>query len=197
MVRHQRTRRAILRTAAAGLAAGFAACNGNSGATTPTPTAAEDFRLESPAFAEGASIPTAHTCDGVDRSPPITVADLPSAADSIALIVDDPDAPGATFTHWLLWNVPADTASIPEGIEPGPTVNNLGGARQGENDFGAVGYRGPCPPAGDGPHTYRFTAFAVPGTLSVQPGASRRTLTDALAAESIGSAQFTGEYERG
>jgi len=108
-------------------------------------------------------------------------------------VVDDPDAPGTTFTHWLLWNVPAETTAIPAAAE---TVDALGGARQGENDFGEVGYRGPCPPTGDGPHTYRFRGYAIDSTLDLSAGAGAASVTGALEDARLATDVHTGIFER-
>lgn len=146
------------------------------------------------AFDPGGTIPERYTGVGEDVSPPLTVESVPSAAATLALVVDDPDAGG--FLHWLIWNVPADRSSIPEGVPRRETVESLGGARQGTNDFGEVGYRGPLPPADDGPHTYRFTASAVDTTLEVAAGADRAALESALDGHTLDTVQFSGEFDR-
>lgn len=152
------------------------------------------FEFGTDAFEDGGTVPVEYTCDGEDRSPPLSVGGLPDGAETLAVVVDDPDAGG--FAHWLLWNVPADGGSIPAGIERAETVSELDGARQGTNDFDEVGYRGPCPPGGDGPHTYRFTAHAVETTLDLAPGGTKAGLTDALSGSTVATARVTGEYER-
>jgi Raf kinase inhibitor-like YbhB/YbcL family protein len=98
-----------------------------------------EFSLTSTAFADEGTIPRRHTCDGEDRSPPLSWSAPPAGTRSLALILDDPDAPGGRFIHWLAWDIPPDTGGLGKG-EAAPT--------QGRNDFGAVGYRGPCPPTG-------------------------------------------------
>jgi hypothetical protein len=181
-----------------GLAA-VAGCAGLSGSDSePTPAGAtgdlDTFPVTSPAFDDGASIPDRHTCDGADASPPLEAA-IPDAAATIALVVTDPDAPSGTFTHWLAWNLPP---SVPADVPNTETVPSLDDAKQGLNDFGAFGYGGPCPPAGDGPHTYVFEAYAVQGTLEVDPGADRETL-EAILSESdsvLAKGALTGTYER-
>jgi Raf kinase inhibitor-like YbhB/YbcL family protein len=113
-----------------------------------------EFSLTSTAFAVGGTIPRRHTCDGEDRSPPLSWSAPPAGTGSLALILDDPDAPGGRFIHWLVWGITPDTGGLGEG-EAAPT--------QGRNDFGTAGYRGPCPPRGHGPHRYRFRLHAVGG----------------------------------
>jgi len=199
-------RRAVLRATVAaaipGLVAGCSNDGGESsgdtatsaGPTTVSPT--EGFRLESPAFADGAVIPTKFTADGDDLSPPLAISGVPDAASTLALVVDDPDAPRGGFTHWLLWNVPADAPRLPAGINQSRRVPDLGDARQGTNGFGELGYRGPRPPAADGPHTYRFTLYAVRGSLNVQAGARYPTLDRALSGAVVASTRLAGEYDR-
>lgn len=112
------------------------------------------FKLIIPAFNEGATIPTLHTCDGADISPSIEWSGEPKETKSFALIVDDPDAPAGTWTHWLLYDIPASTHALPQGYKPGQV------GVSGTNDFGRPGYGGPCPPKGNGPHRYFFRPLA-------------------------------------
>src|SRR6266481_5123903 len=109
------------------------------------------MRITSSAFQEGASTPSKFTCDGAGTSPPLQIADVPSGAKSLALIVDDPDAPSGLFTHWTVWNISPQTSTIGEGSTPQGV--------QGTNDFGKAGYGGPCPPSGT--HRYYFRIFAL------------------------------------
>ncbi|PSQ19221.1 YbhB/YbcL family Raf kinase inhibitor-like protein [Halobacteriales archaeon QS_8_69_26] len=157
-------------------------------------TVEDGFEFVTGAFEDGGTVPVRHTCDGEDVSPALSFDGLPDAAETLAVVVDDPDAGG--FAHWLLWNVPADAGSIPGGIERADTVSELDGARQGTNGFDEVGYRGPCPPRGDDPHTYRFTAYAVETTLDLDPGAEKGELLDALDGPTLATARLTGEYGR-
>lgn len=154
------------------------------------------FSVSSLAFEDGEEIPEEYTCEGANDSPPLRVDGVPSEAETLALIVDDPDAPGTTFVHWLLWNVPPDTEQIPQGIPQGPSVDELGGVVQGTNDNSDIGYFGPCPPEGDGPHTYRFTLYAVKTELELEAGATRDELDAALDGRTVGTARLTGAYER-
>lgn len=168
-------------------------------ATTGGGTAMTDggaaLALTSPAFDDGAAIPTEHTCDGADRSPELTVANAPDATEAFALLVDDPDAPSAEpFVHWVLFDVPADTETVPADVPADERV--LDGAGQGTNGFGSLGYRGPCPPRGDGPHTYRFRLFALDSETGLEPGASRDDLLAAVEGQTVARTTLTGTYER-
>lgn len=205
-----RTRRATLELLAASGVLSLAGCSGedNSGdggiettdsdgnGTIETGGGTASFTVRSSAFDDTGTIPTQYTADGADVSPPLSVGTLPEEAETWALIVDDPDAPGGTFVHWLLWNVPARTTELPEDVPTTGTVADLGGARQGTNGFGETGYRGPAPPSGDDPHTYRFTAYAVDSTLALEAGAERDALDDALSGATLEAARITGEYGR-
>jgi Raf kinase inhibitor-like YbhB/YbcL family protein len=205
------TRRATLSALSATLAVGAGCLDGGSGtagettgdretitttSTDMTPEITTEFALDSPSFTDGGAIPSKFTCDGTDVSPELTIGGVPDEAETLALIVDDPDAPGGTFDHWLLWNVPADTIHIPEGIKRGESVASLSNARQGMNDFNTVGYRGPCPPKGDGAHRYRFTMYACDRELDVPPGAKKDELQSAVDAAQVARSRITGTYER-
>jgi Raf kinase inhibitor-like YbhB/YbcL family protein len=145
------------------------------------------MELTSSAFERGAAIPARHTCDGDDVSPPLAWKDVPGAARELALIVDDPDAPGRVFTHWLAWSIAPDPGGLGEGqAAPG----------EGRNDFGATGYRGPCPPLGHGPHRYVFTLYALQEELELASGSSRRELERALEVGVLETAELVGTYER-
>ncbi|WP_435363890.1 YbhB/YbcL family Raf kinase inhibitor-like protein [Haloarchaeobius sp. DYHT-AS-18] len=158
--------------------------------------ATSEFAIEARAFSDGETIPTKFTCEGADVSPELRIGGAPPEAETLALIVDDPDAPGGTFDHWLLWNVPADTIKLPEGVKQGGSVPNLGGARQGTNGFETVGYRGPCPPKGHGAHTYRFTLHACDRELDVPNGAKSGQLRSAIKDAQVAQAHLTGTYAR-
>jgi Raf kinase inhibitor-like YbhB/YbcL family protein len=185
------SRRALLAT---GSLLALAGClnDGGSGDTDRDPGPS----LSSPAFTGGTPVPTRHTCDGADVSPPLRLAGPPDA-ESLALVVEDSDAPtDEPFVHWLLWNVPPDTDAIPEGIEPEPTVEPLDGAVQGTNDFGDLGYGGPCPPADDGPHTYAFSVLLLDTTLDLDPGADTGTFRATVDPHVTGETTLTGTYDR-
>ena len=144
-----------------------------------------DFRLTTTAFKKGEPIPNAYGKAHRNVNPPLRIEGVPRNAKSLALIVDDPDAPSGTFAHWLVWNLPPDAESIPEGWEPPTTV------RQGTNDFGNVGYDGPKPPT---EHTYRFTLYALDTTLDLSNGASRQGLVGAMDGHVASKTRLTGPF---
>jgi Raf kinase inhibitor-like YbhB/YbcL family protein len=149
------------------------------------------FKLMSSAFPEGNAIPKLYTGEGADRSPALEWSGEPEATKSFALIVDDPDAPAGTWNHWLLWNIPHTTHTLAQGFEPG----QLGAS--GANDFGRLGYGGPMPPKGHGPHRYYFRLFALDvEALNLREGARRADLDRALKGHVLGEAQYMGRYER-
>lgn len=154
------------------------------------------MRIETTAFDDGERIPDRFTGDGEDVSPPLTISDLPDDTRSLALIVDDPDAPAGTWVHWLIWGIPADLAKLPEGVATDEIVEDLGGARQGTNDFDNIGYGGPAPPPGHGQHHYRFTAYALSEHIDLDAGATREALEDRLEAAALETARLTGTYSR-
>ncbi|MHB0950795.1 MAG: YbhB/YbcL family Raf kinase inhibitor-like protein [Allorhizobium sp.] len=118
-----------------------------------------DFTLTSPAFNNGAVIPLLYTCSGEDVSPALEWQDAPSGTKSFALTCSDPDAPGGTFYHWAVFDIPGDWRRMAQAI---PRQASLpGGLRQAVNDFGRIGYAGPCPPVGHGPHHYYFRLLAL------------------------------------
>jgi Raf kinase inhibitor-like YbhB/YbcL family protein len=145
-------------------------------------------------FDDGGPIPERYTGVGEDVSPTLTVESVPTDAETLAIVMDDPDA--NNYLHWLIWNIPADRGEMPEGVPQTETVDSLDGARQGTNDFGELGYRGPFPPPDDGPHTYRFTTYAVDTTLDVEPGAGRDVLESALDGHVVDRHAFPGEFDR-
>jgi Raf kinase inhibitor-like YbhB/YbcL family protein len=146
-----------------------------------------DFRITTPSFADGADIPLRHTCDGDDRSPRLAWSDPPAGTQSFALIVDDPDAPGGTFTHWVLYNIPAEAREIGQGGSAGTA---------GTNGFGRTRYSGPCPPPGDSPHRYRFTLYALDQrSLQARKG-TREEIEAQMGGHVLASAQVAGRYRR-
>lgn len=155
-----------------------------------------ELQFGSPAFEDGTTIPERYTCEGDDVSPPLFVEDVPAGAESLALVVDDPDAPGGSFTHWLVWNLPPDIEEIPEGIPPKERIDDLGDASQGTNDFDEVGYRGPCPPEGGGEHTYRFRLYVLDDRIGIGPGARKSDFTDVIMDYRMDTVEFTGRSGR-
>lgn len=166
---------------------------GTPAAATPTAGEATAFSITSDAFAEGEAIPAVHTCDGDNTSPPLAWSGAPEGTQAFALIVDDADAPGGVFTHWLLFNLPGAATELPEGI---PATEQLdSGATQGLNDAGSVGYSGPCPPAGPA-HTYTFTIFALDREITPAASAVKSDVVDAMEGVVLGVARLTGDYGR-
>jgi hypothetical protein len=144
--------------------------------------------VTSAAFADGETIAQQYTCDGANTSPPLDISGIPPDATELALIMEDPDAPGGTFVHWVLWGVDAAVASLPEDGVPD-------GAVSGSTSFGGVSYGGPCPPAGD-PHHYVFTIYALSESPGVAPGASADDLRAAIEGSILAEGSLTGLYGR-
>ena len=150
-----------------------------------------EFRLIIGAFPNGGTVPQLHTCDGADLSPALEWSGEPSETQSFALIVDDPDAPNGTWNHWLLYDVAASVHALAQGYKPGRD------GVSGMNDFGKLGYGGPCPPKGHGPHRYFFKLYAlrVP-SLGLKAGVKRAELDKALKDNVLAEANYQGRYER-
>jgi len=148
----------------------------------------DDLSLTSPAFEDGGSIPREYGRGARNVNPPLTIRNVPAAAASLTLVVDDPDAvepAGHVWLHWLVWNVSPARTAIPEGWEPTDAV-------EGVNDFGERGYDGPAPP--DRPHTYRFRLFALETTLDLGPSASERDVEAAMEGAVLARATLRGTY---
>jgi hypothetical protein len=152
-----------------------------------------ELEVHSLAFPEGERIPTKYTCEGQNISPPLSWSKLPQGTKALTLIMDDPDAPGRAFTHWVLFNLPGDTEKLSEAISPEGKLPS--GALQGKNDFGKIGYGGPCPPPGR-PHHYRFTLYALDQPLKLKPGASKAQVLEAIEGHILASDKLTGIYQR-
>jgi Raf kinase inhibitor-like YbhB/YbcL family protein len=149
------------------------------------------FSLTSTAFAAGQPIPKRYTCDGENVSPPLAWSGAPAAAKSFVLIVDDPDAPGGTFTHWLVFNLPPTAKSLPEGLKPAALP---AGAAEGVNGFGKADYGGPCPPKGR--HRYVHQLYALDTRLSGLTRPTRKELDAALQGHVLARATLMGTYQR-
>ena len=151
------------------------------------------LRVQSSAFSEGGAIPRQYTCDGRDLSPPLSFSGLPPEAKSLALICDDPDAPGKTWVHWVLYNLPPGSKGLPEGV---PATKDVpGGGAQGNNDFRKIGYGGPAPPPGK-PHRYFFKLHALDSTLNLTEGATKKELLAAMEGHLLAEAALMGTYKR-
>jgi Raf kinase inhibitor-like YbhB/YbcL family protein len=144
------------------------------------------FTLTSPAFVEGETIPPQYSCDGHNLAPPLVWSDPPEDTRGFALIMDDPDAPNGTFTHWVLYDIPATARSLAD--------QSFGTALR--NDFGHAAYGGPCPPVGHGPHRYFLTLYAVDVPSLTLKGSTRKALERALQPHTLGTARLIGRYER-
>lgn len=151
---------------------------------TPQPIA-----VTSTSFAPNAPIPPQYTCDGKDVVPELAWSGAPESARALVLVVDDPDAPGGVFTHLLAWNVRPDARELVEGAAP----QSLG-ATLGKNDFGKLGWSGPCPPKGS-LHHYRFRVLASDAPVGLAEGASRSALDAALAGHVVGDGTLVGTFQ--
>ncbi|HVO67646.1 MAG TPA: YbhB/YbcL family Raf kinase inhibitor-like protein [Syntrophales bacterium] len=150
------------------------------------------MEIKSTAFKQGARIPSKFTCDGMDVSPPLEWGNIPSGTKNFALICDDPDAPVGTWVHWVVYDIPVNTTSLPEKVPPLKELTN--GAKQGMNDFRAIGYGGPCPPSGE--HRYFFKLYALDGPTGLKTGASKAQLLEAMKGHILGEAELVGKYKR-
>ncbi len=145
------------------------------------------------AFPEGEFIPKAYTCDGADRSPAIRVSNVPEDAVSLMIIMYDPDAPGGVFYHWALYNIPPSLREIPEGLPKAPATDY---GLQALNDFGRMGYSGPCPPGGHGAHRYVFIVLALDEMLLTPPQITIRQLISVAKGHVTAYGMYMGRYAR-
>ncbi len=146
-----------------------------------------EFAVESSVFENAQPIPSRYTCEGEDVSPALRWSNVPGETRSLALIVDDPDAPNGVFTHWVAWGLDPGTGELGEG-EAAPS--------EGQNDFGSVGYRGPCPPPGHGRHRYVFRLYALDREPDLAAGAGKPELEQAIEGHVLTMAELVGTYER-
>lgn len=151
------------------------------------------FSLQSSAFSQGADIPRKFTCDGPDLSPALKWTEPPPGTQSLAIVMDDPDAPVGTWVHWVLYDLPGSTRELPEGIAKKDVLDN--GGRQGRNDFGRLGYGGPCPPPGK-PHRYFFKLYALDVATTLKSGATKADLERAMKGHVLAQAELMGRYKR-
>ena len=145
------------------------------------------LQITSPVFPNNGMIPSKFTCDGADVSPPLRIGNIPEKTRSLALIVDDPDAPAGTWVHWVVWGILPGTSEIPEDSVPR-------GAIQGKNDFGKQRYGGPCPPSGT--HRYFFKLYALDAHLAVHSGATKARIEEAMKGHVLAQAELIGLYRR-
>jgi Raf kinase inhibitor-like YbhB/YbcL family protein len=175
------------------IAGGVAGFDANPASTASPGRHAMSFILETKAFPKGGEIPSKYTCSGDDVSPALSWSGAPQGTKSFALILDDPDAPSGTFTHWIVFDLPAGAHQLPENV---PKTGDLsGGGRQGRNDFGRIGHGGPCPPPGKA-HRYFFRLYALNSVLNLPAGASRQEVESAMRAHTIAKAELMGKFAR-
>ena len=149
--------------------------------------------LTSSAFHQDGTIPKQHTADGKDTSPPLRWGETPKETRSLALICDDPDAPGRVWVHWVLFNLPPEVRELHEGVPAHQSLANE--ARQGKNDFGKIGYGGPAPPPGK-PHRYFFKLYALDTVLELPAGSTKSQLVDAMKGHVLAEGHLMGRYGR-
>ena len=163
---------------------------GSAQAHDPSPAG---FRIESPAFKEGATIPVRFTCKGENVSPQLAWTNPPAGTRSFVLIVEDPDAPAGVWTHWVVYNLPAQTRAMDETAPKQPRLPD--GGLQGVTSFGGVGYGGPCPPPGNA-HRYFFRLYALDTALNLLPGAAKQDVVAAMKGHVLGKAELMGRFKR-
>jgi Raf kinase inhibitor-like YbhB/YbcL family protein len=145
------------------------------------------LRVSSPAFSNGAAIPSKYTCDGQNVAPPLEWSGVPERSKSVAVICDDPDAPSGTFTHWVLYNIPASTHSLPEHPSIGIS---------GVNSFGKTGFGGPCPPRNDDVHHYHFRVYALDIDSLGAAGLSKENVLEAMNGHVVAEGELVATYKR-
>lgn len=164
--------------------------------SVPAAAAVVRFSIVSPAFGAGASIPPKHTCEGADVSPQLTWAGIPDGTKSLALVVDDPDAPDPaapkmTWVHWVLYDLPPAAQGLPEGVAPKELPR---GTREGRNDWKRTGWGGPCPPIGT--HRYFFKLYALDAVLPDLGSPTKAALEKAMEGHVLGKAELVGTYRK-
>ncbi|MFH1194378.1 MAG: YbhB/YbcL family Raf kinase inhibitor-like protein [bacterium] len=151
-----------------------------------------NMKITSPAFTEGTMIPARYTCDSINVSPQLEWTGAPQNTKTFTLICDDPDAPVGIWVHWVVFNIPGSVTSLPEGIEPKDILPD--GSKHGKNDFGKLGYGGPCPPGGT--HRYFFKLYALDTELNLKPGIKKADLEKAMQGHVLAESQLMGKYKR-
>jgi Raf kinase inhibitor-like YbhB/YbcL family protein len=185
--------RGSLLAAACVLAVALAGCGGGNDddkQKSDLPAAPRNIEFSTPNFKNGGAIPKDLTCDGASRKPTIVWRALPPGSIELVLVVEDPDAPDGTFTHWTAWGISASSGAglAPDGQFPA-------GLKEGENSAGKTGWTPPCPPKGDDAHHYTFSLYALPKGLTLEPGAKPDAVRAALKG-TLGRGTFTGTYKR-
>jgi Raf kinase inhibitor-like YbhB/YbcL family protein len=181
-------------------AAGFVSCGSPQGGVLTQGGEKMTIAITSTAFKEGAAIPKRYSGDGEELSPPLSWSGVPPEAKELAIIVDDPDAPTPQpWVHWVIYKIPTIIQGLPEGMERSPAPKKPLGALQGYNSWPkseGVGYRGPKPPPGRGPHRYNFHIYALDTALDVKPGLTKDGLLKAMQGHIIAEGQLMGTFER-
>jgi Raf kinase inhibitor-like YbhB/YbcL family protein len=177
------------------IACSASACTAAPSATATTPPGGAALQISSTAFQPGELIPQQYTCSGKQISPPLAWSDIPQGAKSLALIVDDPDAPGGIWVHWVVYNLPPDASGLPEGAsQPNqPPAGLPSGAQQGKNSWGRSDYGGPCPPSGQ--HRYFFKLYALDTTFS-SASLDKSGLLKAMEGHILGQGEVTGVFHQ-
>lgn len=169
----------------------LASCGGNDNQTVSgnPPESSKRLDVSSPHFANGRRIPLRYTCDGADVSPALRWRGVPSGAAEVAILVEDPDAPGGIFVHWTAWGISPKLRGIADNPDPSAF-------QQGKNSFGKLGYSGPCPPKGEMPHHYEFHVYALRHPLGLKDGAEPQTVRQTIEAIVDAGGTLTGVYGR-
>ena len=156
-----------------------------------------EITIESKAFGNNQTIPRKYSAEGENCSPPLAWSAIPDGTKEMALIMDDPDAPTAEpWVHWVIYNITAEGAGLPENVSKQEKPANPPGAKQGVNTGGQIGYYGPLPPKGHGVHHYHFKIYALKESLDLKPGIDKKTLLHAMSNKIIGEGDLIGTYER-
>ena len=150
------------------------------------------LEIKSPAFENNGIIPKQYSCDGINISPPLSWSNIPEGAKSLALILDDPDAPTGTWVHWIIYNMPPASKGLQEGVIPIQEMAHE--TKQGINDFKKIGYGGPCPPSGT--HRYLFKLYALDTKLTLKSGATKKQLENAIKGHIILQGELIGKYKK-
>ena len=168
-------------------------CGWLAGSPAGAQAASAEMLVESAAFKAGQAIPARFSCEGRNTSPALTWADIPSGTKTFAVLVDDPDAPGGDWIHWVFYNLPASLSGLPEGIAKKEKPS--GGGVQGRNSFEKTGYDGPCPPPGS-PHHYYFHVYALDTDLKLAVPADANALKSAMQGHILGEGELMGTFQR-
>ncbi|GBD04131.1 Putative lipoprotein LppC [bacterium HR19] len=164
-------------------------------ASTEKKEEVKKMEIKSSAFKNGERIPKKYTCEGEDFSPPLEWSGAPAGTKSFVIIVDDPDAPIGTFNHWVIYDIPSSYSSLKENLPKTPELQDK--IKQGTNDFGRIGWGGPCPPKGHGTHRYFFKLMALSvESLGLKPGARKSEVIKAVEGKVLAEAQFYGTCSR-